>query len=100
VGIYPLPSLSVVYLLSHTLDLFNNTVIHTFSWNRVDAGSSGQSRTKNLATGHSTRQYGFSLSFLLFCLARLAAPLEERLHCYNGFGAVILALPSQMAALE
>jgi hypothetical protein len=53
----------------------------------------------NLAAGHSTRQYGFSLSCLSFWLARLAALLEEELHCYSGFRVAILALSGRMAAL-
>jgi hypothetical protein len=54
---------------------------------------------KNLAAGHSTSQYGFSLSCLPFCLARLAALLEEELYCYSCSRAAILALPGRMAAL-
>jgi hypothetical protein len=63
-----------------------------------DAGASGQSRMKNLVAGHSTRQYGFSLSCLTFCLTCLAAPLKEGLYCYSRSRTAILALPGRMDA--
>jgi hypothetical protein len=62
-------------------------------------GSCSQTQKKKMAASHSTSYYGFSLSFHPFCLARLAALLEDVLYWYNSSWAAILALDVHLAAL-
>jgi hypothetical protein len=61
-------------------------------------GSCSHTQKKEMAASHNTSYYDFSL-FPSFCLARLAALLEDVLYCYNSSWAAILALHVHLAVL-
>jgi hypothetical protein len=60
--------MSIVYLSSHTLDLFNSKAIHTFSWNGVDAGVQWSVKNKEFSC-RSQYQVIWLFSLLLSILS-------------------------------